>query len=210
MLQLKKTTRFFCSFILFYGLLMAPWPGLGAAYSKFFRSSAAFLFDPFGSKCSVHFKKSNHPHGDILVVFYDLSKESPSGDKRPIKEFCISSRDSAYIYTAFLFALILATPITLKRKGWSLFWGMILLHFFLTIKMAVLILHVFTHAPSAPIVLDPFWKKVLFFAQQGFLQHMVFCFIVSVFIWFLVTFRLWAENEIFYNGLSGNFQKHYE
>ena len=196
MLQLKKAARFFCSFILFYGLLMVPWPGLGTAYSKFFRSSAAFLFDPFLSKCAVHFKKSTNPQGDILIVFYDLSRASPNGNNQPIKSFCISSRYSAYIYTAFVFALILATPITLRRKGWSLFWGIILLHCFLTIKMAVLILHVFVHAPSAPIVFDPFWKKVLFFAQQAFLKDMVFCFIVSVFIWFLVTFRRGGEHEI--------------
>jgi len=176
---------------------MVPWPGLGATYSKFFRSSAAFLFDPFVLKnCSVHFNAAQHPQGDVLIVFYDLSKASSNGDRQPFKSFCISSRYSAYIYSAFLFALILATPLSLKRKAWALFWGIILVHCYLFFKMAVLILHVFSHAPSAPIALGPFWKKIVFFAQQAFLQHMVFSFIASVFIWIFVVFCLVDENDI--------------
>ena len=192
--NIKKLTRSFCIFIFAYGLLMVPWPGLGATYSKFFRSSAAFLFDPFVLKnCSVHFNAAQHPQGDILIVFYDLSRAGSNGDRQPLKSFCISSRYYAYIYSAFVFALILATPLSLKRKAWALLWGISLLHCFLFFKMGVMILHVFSHAPSAPIALGPFWMKIVFFVQQGFLQHMVFGFMASVFIWIFIVFCLVDE-----------------
>ena len=175
---------------------MIPWPGLGAAYSKFYRANAAFVFESFGSKSVVRFYRSNDFEYDIRIVFFDMSRANSNGKVWPFKEFSLTSRYSAYIYTAFVVALIMATPISWRRRGWALLWGMILIHCFLLFKMAILILFIFSHDPDSPVVFDPFWKQVLFFAQQAFLKNMVFCFMVSVFIWFLVSFRREDLSEI--------------
>jgi len=180
--QHKQAIKSFVVFILIYGLAIIPWPGLDAVYSKFYRAGSTILSDALGTGDYVRFHPSNNIERDTKIVFFN-------SDRQPFKAVAITSRASGYIYSAFIAALILATPVSWKRRGLALFWGMIGLHCFLALKMAILILYVFSHAQYSPMVCNPFWKKVLFLAQQGFFNNIVFCLIVSVFIWLGVSFR---------------------
>jgi uncharacterized membrane protein len=169
---------------------MMPWPGLAAVYSNLYKSASTFLFESFGSNTRVRFEQSNNSEHDIKIVFYSLGRAGQNGNGQPFrKNVVITSRYSAYIYTAFMIALILATPVSWKRKAWALLWGMTLLHCFLVFKMAVLILYVLAYTPHCPVIIGPFWKTFLLYAHQAFLKNMVFCFLISVLIWLLVSFR---------------------
>jgi hypothetical protein len=180
--QHKQAIISFFVFIFIYGLAMIPWPGLDAAYSRVYRTGSTFLSEALGTGDYVRFHPSNNIERDIKIIFFNP-------DQQPFKAVAISSRNSGYIYMAFIAALILATPVSWKRRGLALFWGMIAMHCFLALKMAILILYVFSHAQHSPIVFGPFWKRLLFLAHQAFLNNMVFCLIVSVFIWMAVSFR---------------------
>ncbi len=184
----KSVIKTFGLFILFYGLLIIPWPGLGSAYSVFYRSGSSFLFESFGTEGNVRFHKSNHPEYDLLVTFFDLTDPDRKGRAKPFQQFCLTSRYSAYIYTSFLAALILASPISWKRRGMAMFWGMTLIHCYLAFKMAVMVLFTFGNTPDSPIVFGPVFKKTLFWAQT-LMKNNIFSFIISAFIWFLVSFR---------------------
>ena len=182
MFQHKQAIKSFFVFILIYGLAIVPWPGLDSAYSKFYRVGSALLSEALGMGSYVGFHPSDNLERDIKIVFSDA-------DRKPFKAVAISSRSSGYIFTAFIAGLILATPISWKRKSLALFWGMIVVHCFLALKMMILVLYVFSQAQYSPIVFNPFWVKVLFLAQQAFMNNIVFCLIVSVFIWLGVSFR---------------------
>ena len=189
LIQKKQVIRFFCVFIVIYGLLMVPWPGLGAAYSKLYRAGAAFLFESFGSKGTVRFEKLIADEYDTKIVFYSRDQVGSDGKIVPVGFIHHNSRRDGYVYVAFLTALTLATPIPWRRKGWALFWGMILIHSFIVCKLAIWILYGFNKEPLSLVLLSPFWKQVLLLTIDVFVRNLTFGFIVCVFIWILVSFR---------------------
>jgi hypothetical protein len=99
-----------------------------------------------------------------------------------------SSRRGGYIYIMFVVALIVATPISVKRKLWALLWGLILIHFFIVLKLAVRIVDIFNREPLGLFVIGPFWEMGFYFLYF-LMMNLTFGFVVSTFIWILVTFR---------------------
>jgi hypothetical protein len=184
----KGIIRFFCLFLLVFGLLMAPWPRLGRAYTRFYSTSAAFLFGSFGSKGIVRFEPLSDSEYDLNVSLYNRARPGPDGGIAGIQTRH-NSRLAGYIYVAFLTALILATPIPWRRKGWALFWGIILIHGLVASKLALRILYAFNNKPLSMFALNPFCKRVLSITHQAFAVNVTFGFIVCVFIWILVSFR---------------------
>ena len=190
----KGAIRFFCLFMLAFGLLMAPWPRLGRAYTRFYSAGAAFLFGSFGSTGIVTFEPLHDSEYDLHVTLYNRAQVGPDGDGVAIQTRH-SSRHAGYMYVAFLAALILATPIPARRKGWAIFWGMILIHGLVASQLALRILHAFHNRPLSMFVMSTFGKRVLSIAHQAFAVNVTFGFVVCVFIWILVCFRRrdWAR-----------------
>ncbi len=190
----KGTIGFLCLFLLAFGLLMAPWPQLGRAYTRFYSAGAAFLFGSFGPTGTVTFEPLSDSEHDMNVTLYHRAYMDPDGDVIAIRTRH-SSRHGGYMYAAFLTALILATPIPARRKGWALFWGMILIHGLVASQLALRLLHAFNNGPFSMFALNPFFRRVLSIAHQAFAVNVTFGFVVCVFIWFLVCFRRrdWAR-----------------
>ena len=184
----KGIVGFFCLFLLAFGLLMAPWPGLGRAYTTFYRAGAAFLFGSFGSTGIGRFDPLNDSDYDMNVTLYNRARLDPDGDVVAIRTRH-SSRHAGYMYAAFLTALILATPIGAKRKVWAMFWGMILIHGLIASKLALRIFYSFNNSPLSMFALNPFCRRVLSITHQVFAVNVTFGFIACVFIWILVSFR---------------------
>ena len=190
----KGVIRFFCLFLLAFGLLMAPWPRLGRAYTKFYSTGAAFLFGSFGSTGIVTFEPLHDSEYDLHVTLYHRAHMDPDGDVVAIQTRH-NSRHAGYMYAAFLAALILATPIPTRRKGWALFWGMILIHGFVASQLALRLFHAFNNRPLSMFVLSTFSKRILSISHQAFAVNVTLGFVVCVFIWILVSFRRrdWAR-----------------
>jgi len=190
----KGIIRFFCLFLLVFGLLMAPWPRVGKAYTRFYSTGAAFLFSSFGSTGIVHFEPLSDSEYDLNVTLFNRARAAPDGGVARIRTRH-SSRHAGYMYIAFLVALILATPIPWNRKGWALLLGMILIHGLVALQLALRILHAFHNRPLSMFVMSTFCKRVLSIAHQAFAVNVTFGFIACVFIWILVSFRQrdWGE-----------------
>ena len=184
----KGIVGFFCLFLLAFGLLMAPWPRLGRAYTTFYRAGAAFLFGSFGSTGVVRFDPLSDSNHDMNVTLCNRARLDPDGDVVAIRTRH-SSRHAGYMYAAFLAALILATPVGARRKGWALFWGMILIHGFVASTLALRIFYAFNNRPLSMFALNPFCTRVLSISHQAFAVNVTFGFIACVFIWILVSFR---------------------
>lgn len=184
----KGVIRFFCLFVLVFGLLMAPWPGVGGAYTKFYSTGAAFLFGSFGSTGAVTFEPLSDSEYDMNVTLYNRARPASDGDIARIRTRH-SSRHAGYMYVAFLAGLILATPIPTGRKVWALFFGIILIHGLIALQLALRISHAFHNRPLSMFVMSTFSKRVLSIAHQAFAVNVTFGFVVCVFIWFLVCFR---------------------
>jgi len=184
----KGIIRFFCLFLLTFGLLMAPWPRLGRAYTKFYSIGAGFLFGSFGPTGIVRFEPLSDSEYDLHITLYNRAHRDADGNMVGLKTRH-NSRHAGYMYVAFLTALIIATPIPARRKVWALFWGFIFIHGLIALKLALRIFYTFNHKPLSMFSLDPFYRQVLSITHQAFAVNVTFGFIVCVFIWILVSFR---------------------
>ncbi len=188
LIRAKQLIKFLCLFAVFYGLLMAPWPGFGKAYSKLYLAGASALFKSFGSKGVVLFNQSDDAEYDINVGLYNRDQVDKNGHVT-VFQTSHTSRRNGYMYMTFMTALILAGPIPWKRKVWALLLGLILIHGFIALKLAIRLLHAFSIEPLCIFALSPFWSRILAIAHQQFVVNVNFGFVVSIFIWILVSFR---------------------
>jgi hypothetical protein len=193
LISVKTAIKFFCLFVLVYGLLMAAWPAVGTVYSKFYRATGGFLFGSFGRGGIVYFSQSEDSKDDINIIALNRYRVDKNGKVIGMR-LCHNIRYSDYMNMAFLTALIVATPLPLRRRGWALVWGLLLMHVLVVFKIAITILNLFSSEPLSLLILNPFWKGVVVTANQvvadtltsGFITG----FIIVFFIWILVSFRL--------------------
>ena len=159
------------------------------------RAAAALLFESSGDDWKVVFQEIDAPEHDMRIVFYKLSRARTGIKMIPVGYIKHNSHRSGYICTTFLIALILATPVGWRRRGWALLYGMLLIHVLIALKVGILLLYGFNKEPFSVIVLSPFWSRALSLAYHVFIPNLTFSLIVSVFIWFLVSFRReeWAK-----------------
>lgn len=181
----RTLAGFFVRFLVVFVLLMVPWPGLGAAYATFFRVSGNFLFSTFGSDGRVRFLPVANPEKerDTEVV---LVNRGTGAEMR----LAGGSRLQGYKPTAFVLALILATPIPWSRRWRAVVWGLMLVNVYVALRVGIFLLAaysgdgavaLFTPGPVCRPVLDfLLWVVVVSFA--GWL-------ILPLPIWALVTFR---------------------
>ncbi len=189
LIQAKQVLRFFCLFVVVYGLLMVLWPELRATYTKFYIAGANFLFGSFGSKGIARFYPSTNGEYVININLYNKNRRNERGNLVGV-QVSDNSHRIGYLFMAFLSSLILATPVSWRRRGWALFWGLILIHGFVYLQLAIRILQTFVNVPRLSLfVLSPFWKQVLSVVHQELAVYVTLGFIVSVLIWILVSFR---------------------
>jgi hypothetical protein len=204
LIQAKQVLKFFCLFVLVYSLLMVLWPELRATYTKLYIAGANSLFGSFGSNGIARFYPSTKDKSVININLYNKDRRNERGNWVSVRVSDTSHR-AGYLFMAFLSSLILATPVSWRRRGWALFWGLILIHGFVYLQLAIRILQTFVNVPQLSLfALSPFWKQVLSAVNQEFAVHVTLGFIVSVLIWILVSFRRedWSKIAMYRGNLG--------
>ena len=112
LMSTRPIIGFFVRFLMFFAVLMILWSGVGAMYCGAFRGMGNLLFARFGTDGLVRFQRSlgSNTEDDIEVILMNRGNGAES-------TFAGSSRLQGYKPTAFLLALILATPVSWKRRG---------------------------------------------------------------------------------------------
>lgn len=174
--------------MLVYGLLMAAWPAVGAVYSKFYRAEGEFLLSSFGCGGIVRFSQPEDSKDDIRITAFNRYYVYKNGEISGA-QFNYSIRYGDYIHIAFLTALIVATPLPLRRRGWALVWGLILMHAIVAFKLAIIIIKFLSDQRVSLWILNAFWKDVVVTTDQVVVHHLTTGFIIDFFIWVLVSFR---------------------
>jgi hypothetical protein len=168
-----------------YALLLAPWPGLMDGYRYLFRTGGNLLFQRFGGNASVSFQplsSADHTKDTTLV----LTKHRPYMRG----EMDIKSVYVGYRPTAFLVALVLATPIPWSRRWRALALGLVLVNVFVALRLTLHILDGFSeNSPLALFHPSPFWKGMLKVCLKIVVLTPAVHYIGPAFIWLLVTFR---------------------
>ncbi|MGD0785013.1 MAG: hypothetical protein ABR969_04295 [Sedimentisphaerales bacterium] len=184
----KPAIKFLCLFVLIYGLLMTAWPAVGDVYSKFYRAGGKFLFGSFGRGGIVRFSQPEDSKDDICIDAFNRYHVDKNG-KISGAQFRYNIRYSDYMHIAFLTALIAATPLPLRRRGWAIVWGLILMQVFVVFKVIFIVLELFSRKLVSLLILNSFWKTVVVTTNQILVRDLTTGFIIAFFIWVLVSFR---------------------
>jgi hypothetical protein len=194
--------RFMLTAVLVYAALMVPWPGLASGYRAIFRCGGNTLFARFWfwPQAGVRFLDLYHlKPGDLApgapslpsTDAFDLAMELKTRGVPQVGYLRTSSRYVGYGTTALLVALIVATPIPWRRRGWALLWGLLLSHAFIALRLTLTLLAGGFAADKAYAIFHPgpFWRGALTRMDSVLADNPAVSFVVPTFIWFLVAFR---------------------
>lgn len=203
MLPPRRLSRFFLTVGLVYVVLMAPWPGLKQGYASLFRNAGNIIFARFWfwQDGGVRFLDlTSMEPGDLApgtpkmaaVGTFDTvmelrSRRAPGS----IGYLRISSRYVGFGPTIVVIALVVATPLSLSRRIRALFWGLVLIHFFI-VSRVTLTLTAGGFAAEKKYALfhpSPGWRTVLTEVESVFSDDPTVSFVVPAAVWFLVALR---------------------
>jgi len=215
MLPPKLIIRFSVFVVVFYTLLMIPWPGLERGYAGIFRAGGDAMFSRFWfwSSGNVRFLDLHSaklfeeldaatpgalPRGvklpevegvkDTLMVLMNSAKPGDLGLLRT------SSRYLGYEPLAAVIALSLATPIVWRRRIWVVVWGLFWVHVFIAVRLSLLLAGEFFN-PVKKYALahaGPFWLKTLGRAEEVFSDNPTATLVVAMFIWLVAVVGLFG------------------
>ena len=184
---------FFARFMLLFILVTAPWPGLQHAYAPVYRAAGNLLFVRFGSSGAVHLSPSSVNDPDRDTQFLLTNRNNGSEYK-----FTGTSL-KGYNPTAFVFCLILATPIPWSRRWRAVLWGLAIVSVYAVLRTTLFLFFAFSQgnhlvqemskADSLAIfALGPFGKSVLDYLYWVFVESFAGWLVVPLPIWALVCF----------------------
>ncbi len=190
MWQSKKIFTAVAKFAIIFGLLLFPWPGWYAAYSSYFRALGGTFFTREYEQRIVHFRAK-----EVQRQFSGLDSEMLIGNraftdshgKGPGRSVGLDTISIGWTPTALTIALILATPVPWRQRGWALLWGLILIHAFILFSLQVAIWNE-SQAVSL-FTLSPFWKTLVQDLDYTLLTQIGASFSMPILIWILVTIR---------------------
>lgn len=190
----KLLVRFLLQFIAAYVVLSLLWSPLKNVQAEFFRQKTAFFFGNFKSNGGVVFSKQNQTDEKIVASLFNKQLREEAQTKRQkgfkVNKLPMDSKNIAYLPIILFLSLLFATPISWKRKGWALLWGLILLQLFIFFKLYIKILWSFNGVDWLDVVhLQGFGLKLVSGLNYLFVQHIGTAVIVPVFIWILVSFK---------------------
>ena len=177
-------------FIVVFGLLVLPWPGWNEMYGGYFRALGQAAFSRQDDRRIVRFQPHHEQHGFSSLDTQMTMSNRALLDNRGggLAEIIgLDTRSIGWMPTALTMALILATPVPWRQRGWALLWGLLLIHAFILFSLQVWI---WDESPALSLIdLSPFWQTIMDDLQYTLLIQMGASFSVPILIWILVTIR---------------------
>ncbi len=183
--------------IIFIGLV-----GFNDSYANMFRSTVKSLYGSFKGGTGIvgveTHEDEEHPNYNTRLfllsqaAYDEATKNKVKGAQidLPSAEIILGTTRTGYIPLGLMIALILASPITLKRKLFALGAGLIAFHIWIYTYMYIWIWFAYNQYPYLDVgTLSGFAKDVLNNLYRILIVEMGPRYIVPVFIWFLVSFR---------------------
>lgn len=177
---------FLVRFLLLYIVLILPWPAIVDAYADGYR----YVFNGVAADLSL----------DHQIWLRPNPLKNPANDSQIMRSeggeeawaFAHSTRYPGYATTAFLTALILATPTAWAHRLVSLLWGLLILNQILAARMVLtfLILDVDGPLPWQ----DEARRMPTLFASRAGLASGSLWYVLATGVWALLMFRrVYAE-----------------
>jgi len=174
----RSIAAFAVKLLVIYGALAASWPLCGPAYAFFLRESGNVLFEAVGARDHGRIRPYTSPDGmNDTVLWVRVPADGLA------VEVTVSSWLIGFQPTSLLIGLVVATPVSTRRRLWALFAGLVMVHAFALGRLATFVI-------LAPVVLpDTFWAQALGWFVIYFIDSPAVSCFVPVLIWVAVTMR---------------------
>lgn len=186
--------KFLGIFVIVYVVLLLL-PGLGQGYAAFHRSVGDALFSEFGEKGIVEFeayKSEEEPEfRTMLKLFNRAAYERSQRTGEAVQHaFVYSSWYTDYLIITLFIALLVASPIGWKRKGWALLIGIVLINLYILFIQYIALLYNFNYYEVLGVLsLSEFWEGLVNFLHPILLLNPGTGIFVAFTTWLLVTFN---------------------
>jgi hypothetical protein len=170
---------------------MLPATGIDRKYAEFFCSIGNKFFWEFGNGALVIVTADEKEANHIKLFITKTSLEKTTGISNTGiskgREFNLfNGKIIGFLPTILFLALVIATPLTWKRKIFALFFGFFLLTAFIMMKLRVIILYAFATTPEIGLFQEPEVKKSIEFWYNYFPAQLTPSYSFSVIVWLAV------------------------
>lgn len=197
MFSFKPIKRFVLIFLGIYGVMLVAghWGGIGNAYQKLIQSAGNSLFQEMWSDGLADFQEEKDPLQKGMDTVIMLVNREELGQARAenrgvnVIKVYFSSWQSGFLSTAFLLALILASPVPIRRKLISTGIGLALITLFVLFRLWINLMFSWDENPNLNVVeYSSFSSGLIHFLDGIFVKHIVISFVIPVVLWILITF----------------------
>lgn len=188
MLNRKILIRFFISVVLLFALFSIPNSFLRKEYSKFYRATATKLFSDFREDGFVRFEKESGKYDSRIGI--GNKKLLDKNNSTQLLFAPLSSQNIGYFPTILFVSLLLASPISWKRKIPALLLGLFLTTGIIMFKTWMNILHLVESTPWLKLsTYSDSNKERIEFIYFNFANYTAPSLLLVVVIWVMVSFR---------------------
>jgi hypothetical protein len=181
---------FLIRFVVVFGFLILPWPGWNEFYGQGFRALGNAVFAREDERWILHFEAHRQTRGfsatDTRITVGNRHLVD-SSSKGVITFLELNTRSVGWLPTALTIALIVATPVTWRRRWWALLWGVLLIQAFILFSVAV---YIWNESTTVSLVtVSPLWKQIADALEYTLVFQMGASFSIPVLVWIAVLFR---------------------
>jgi|GEM_PF-3051435 len=178
------------------GLLILGQMGVSASYRTVIRNASTDLFQQRWSKGFVQFQEKEDTFGkglETAISFVNReenARAAANGTSVKAVTVYFSIHTWGYILGTFLVSLIIASPVSIKRKLIASSISLAVFHLYLIVRIWLkLEWEMDAHPELGILELSSFASGVLDVLNTIFVQNIVVSFLTVTLIWILVTFR---------------------
>lgn len=183
----KVILRFLIFFSIVYTILLFPQTGVNKMYNKLYYKIGNTMFGNIGDEAVIHLKEDISKKFDTKIY---LTKKSllNKNNVYDAKVSLYNIRRGGYIPTVFFLALLIATPLSWKRKTMALLSGIALVMSFAMMKLYIMILHCYVDTPYLGLYQLPGEKKSIEFWADVFARPNTQFYYFVILVWVAVSF----------------------
>lgn len=182
-MRLRPLIGFVVRVGLLYVVMAWPWSIVTRAYASAYRSVCNACFSSMVSGASIHFQ----PITERKRV-YDSEIQFVNTRTGANQLALVSSRDPAYYQTAFVIALVLATPLPWRRRLLALAASLVLVHLVILAKVCLTLVHGLNRGQVAVLHLSHGVERLVTLANREAVNDIVSVLMIPVLIWMVVMF----------------------
>ncbi|MCX6291292.1 MAG: hypothetical protein NT126_05960 [Bacteroidetes bacterium] len=187
MIHYKPLLKFLAIFAAVYIFFLLPQTGIDRAYEKFIRTSVNQVFNRLTDKEVIFLEDEQRKDHDTKLYLSNKSLRVNGNDFKGAV-YPLKLRRIGFIATAFLIALILATPTSKRRKFFALFFGYLWMTVFVMVKLRIIILHHYTISNWVGLHLDAGEIKKIEFWNEIFARSNTNSYYFALIVWLAVSF----------------------